>query len=296
MKIAITGSTGLIGQRLFTDLKSDGHDPVRMVRSNPSGSDILWSTTGPLDPGALRGIDAVVHLAGEPIGGGRWTDERKKRILDSRVDGTTTIATAMAAAAEGPRILVSASAIGFYGDQGGELLTETSPAGDDFLAEVTVAWEAAAEPARAAGIRVCHPRTGLVLDPDGGLLEKTLPLFKLGLGGKFGSGEQWWSWVTIDDVSGIMRWMLTNDDAEGAYNLTAPNPTTNAEFSEVLGDVLGRPSFLTVPSFGPKLLLGEMAESLIFYSQRVEPERTQQDGYTFEFTTLAAGLRQVLGK
>ncbi|MEE8603563.1 TIGR01777 family oxidoreductase [Euzebya tangerina] len=296
MKIAITGSTGLIGERLVADLLSDGHQPIRMVRSNPTGSDIVWSTTGPLDPAALRGVDAVVHLAGEPIGAGRWTDARKRRIRESRVNGTTTLTTAMAAADGGPKVLVSASAIGYYGDAGDTVLTESSPPGDDFLADVVVAWEAAADPAREAGIRVCHPRTGIVLDPDGGALQKMLPLFKLGVGGKFGSGEQWWSWITIDDVSGAIRWMLENEDADGAYNLTAPNPTTNAEFTEVLGDVLGRPTFLPVPKFGPKLILGELADALLFHSQRVEPQRTEKDGYTFQFANLAAGLRQVLGK
>ncbi len=296
MKIAITGSTGLVGERLVKDLHGAGHEVVRMVRRDPTGSDILWRTTGPLDPAALRGIDAVVHLAGESIGAGRWTDAQKRRIMDSRVDGTTTIAEAMAKADGGPRTLISASAVGLYGDRGDEVITESTPPADDFLATVVAAWEAAAEPARTAGIRVVHPRLGIVLDPDGGALQKMLPLFRLGLGGRFGSGEQYWPWVAIDDVSGMIRWALENDDVEGAYNVTGPNPTTNAQFTEVLGEVLGRPALLPVPAFGPKLILGELADALLFNSQRVEPTRLLEAGYTFEFTNLGPALRQVLDR
>ncbi|HUG83299.1 MAG TPA: TIGR01777 family oxidoreductase [Euzebya sp.] len=301
MKIAITGSTGLIGQHIVTDLSDAGHKPVRMVRSNPTGDDILYRTAGPLDPAALRGIDAVVHLAGESIGGSspldlRWTVAKKQRILDSRVTGTTTIAEAMAKADGGPRVLISASAIGLYGDRHDEVLTEASAPGDDFMATVAQAWEASADPARTAGIRVVHPRFGIVLHPRGGALQKLLPLFRIGLGGRFGSGRQWWSWVSIADAVGAVRWALETDTAEGAYNITGPNPTTNAEFTKVLAGVLGRPSFATVPAFGPRLLLGELADALLFNSQRVLPDRLLDSGYGFTFTDLRSALRNALAE
>lgn len=298
MKIAITGASGLIGNRLQADLRADGHEVVPMVRGAADAGEIRWRTSGPLDPAALRGIDGVVHLAGEPIGAGRWTAAQKARIHDSRVEGTTTIAEAMAKADDGPRVLVSMSAVGFYGDRGDEVLTESSaPApGEDFLSGVVQAWESAADPARTAGVRVAHPRAGIVLDPSGGALQKLLPLFRIGLGGKFGSGSQWWPWVAIDDVSAAIRWMLATEDAAGAYNLTAPHPVTNAEFTEVLGSVLGRPTFATVPAFGPKLLLGELADALLFNSQRVEPARLQADGFDFAFRDLAPALRHLLDR
>jgi uncharacterized protein (TIGR01777 family) len=296
MKIAITGSSGLIGERLVADLTGAGHQVVRMVRSDPAGSDIVWRTQGPLDPAALRGIDAVVHLAGEPIGGGRWTAARKRRIRDSRVQGTTTIAEAMARSDGGPTVLVVASGINVYPDSGDAVVTEETPPADDFLARVVTDWEAAADPARTAGIRVVHTRFGIVLDPSGGALQKMLPLFKLGLGGRFGSGDQWWSWVAIDDVAGVIRWALDTGSAEGAYNVTAPNPVTNREFTEVLGEVLGRPAVVPVPAFGPRLLLGELADVLLLTSLRVEPARLLAAGYTFEQTALGPALRSVLGR
>lgn len=294
MKVAITGSTGLIGERLVADLTAEGHEVVRMVRRDPRPGQILWRTDGTLDPSTLRGVDGVVHLAGEPIGARRWSDAQKARIRRSRIDGTTTIAEAVAKAEDGPSVLVSGSAVGYYGSRGDEVLTESSPPGEDFLAGVVSAWEAAADPARDAGVRVVHPRTGIVLDPDGGALQKMLPLFKLGLGGRFGSGQQWWPWVAIDDVSAMLRWALTTASAAGAYNVTGPEPVTNAEFTEVLGDVLGRPTALTVPEFGPKLLLGELADALLFVSQRAVPERLQADGFDFSFRTVGAALRHVL--
>lgn len=296
MKIAITGSTGLIGQHLTDQLRAGGHEVVRMVRHDASGTDILWRTDGPLDPAALRGVDAVVHLAGEPIGGGRWTDAQKRRIRESRTKGTDTIATAVAKAEDGPKVLISMSAQGLYGDRGDTVITEKTEPGDDFLADVVATWEAAADPARDAGVRVIHPRAGIVLDPGGGALPKMLPLFKLGLGGRFGSGDQWWSWIAIDDVVGFMIWALENDDVEGAYNLTAPNPVTNKEFTAVLADVLDRPAFLPVPAFGPKLLLGELADALLFHSQRVIPERTTAEGFDFQFDDLGPALRHVLDR
>lgn len=296
LSVAVTGSSGLIGERLVADLRGAGHRVVRLVRSSPAGSDIPWRPQGPLDPALLRGIDAVVHLAGEPIGGGRWTRARKRRILDSRVQGTRTIAEAMARAVDGPRTLVVASGINLYPDGGDEVITENTKPGNDFLATVVKEWESAADPAREAGIRVLHTRFGIVLDPTGGALQKMLPLFKLGLGGRFGSGDQWWSWVSIDDVSGVIRWALEHGDADGAYNVTAPHPVTNEVFTEVLADVLHRPALLPVPAFAPKLLLGELADVLLFTSLRVEPTRLLDEGYTFEYTNLAPALRNVLGR
>ncbi|MGI9016038.1 MAG: TIGR01777 family oxidoreductase [Euzebya sp.] len=294
MKIAISGSTGLIGQRLVADLAAAGHQVISLVRHDPIGSDILWRTEGPLDPAALRGIQAIVHLAGEPIGGGRWTQAQKRRILQSRVQGTTTIATAMAKADKGPTVLISMSAIGLYGDRGDEILSEKSDPGEDFLAHVVQAWEAAADPARQAGVRVVHPRAGIVLDPNGGALQKLLPLFKLGLGGRFGKGDQWWSWVSIDDVVGLIQWALLSEEAEGPYNVTAPEPVTNAEFTRHLARALGRPALLPVPAFAPRLLLGELADALLFNSQRVEPVAAMAQGYQFAFPDLPDALRQVL--
>ena len=296
MKIAMTGASGLIGSRLSADLTADGHQVVPMVRRHASAGEIQWRPEGPLDPSALRGIDVVVHLAGESIGAGRWTDKQKQRIMESRRQGTTTIAEAVARADGGPRVLISASAVGLYGNRGDEVITEKTPPGDDFLAEVVKVWEESADPARDAGVRVVHPRFGIVLDPSGGALHKMLPLFRLGAGGRFGSGEQWWPWVAIDDVSGAVRWAIANEDANDAYNVTAPNPTTNAEFTEVLADVLNRPAFLPVPAFGPKLLLGELADALLFHSQRVEPARLLADGYAFAFPDLGPALRHVLGR
>lgn len=301
MKIAITGSTGLIGEHIVTDLRGAGHEVVRMVRSDPTGTAILYRTAGPLDPAALRGVDGVVHLAGESIGGSsptdlRWTTAKKRRILDSRIEGTTTIAEAIAKSDDGPRVLISASAIGGYGNRGDEVLDESSTPGEDFLAGVVKAWEAAADPARTAGVRVVHPRFGIVLHARGGALQKLLPLFRLGLGGRFGKGDQWWSWVSMADVTGAVRWALESDSVEGPVNVTSPNPTTNAEFTEVLADVLNRPSFVTVPAFGPRLVLGELADALLLNSQRVKPDRLLQSGYRFAFEELAPALRDALGR
>lgn len=299
MKVAITGSTGLIGSHVTRDLQGAGHEVVQMVRSDPSAGDILYRTAGPLDPAALRGVDAVVHLAGEPIGGSsptdlRWTAAKKQRILDSRVQGTTTIARAMADADKGPTVLISASAIGVYGNRGDEVLTEGSAPGDDFLAGVVQAWEAAADPAREAGIRVVHPRFGIVLHPQGGALQKMLPLFRARLGGRFGSGRQWWSWVAMADVVGAVRWALETDQAAGPYNVTGLHPTTNATFTEVLGEVLDRPTAVTVPAFGPRLVLGELADALLFNSQRVEAARLVEEGYQHRFADLDPALREAL--
>lgn len=299
MDIAITGASGLIGRALIDALRADGHRPVRLVRTAPKPGDdaIYWDpVAGTIDADSLEGIDAVVHLAGEGIAERRWSPEQKRRILDSRVDGTTLLSTTLAGLERRPKVLLSGSAIGIYGDRGDEQLTEASTPGDIFLSEVCKAWESATASAEAAGIRVAHLRTGIVLDASGGALAKTLPLFKLGLGGRLGSGSQWWSWISIDDEVDAIRFLL-DADVSGPVNLTAPTPVTNAEFTKVLGQVLGRPTLFPVPKFGPKVLLGsELAEQLLFTSARVLPSVLTDAGYTFTTPDLEAGLRKVLGR
>ena len=297
MDIAITGSTGLIGEALRTSLRADGHRVVRIVRRSASGPDeITWDpAAGRLDPADLAGLDAVVHLAGEGIAEKRWTDAQKQRILTSRTEGTGLVARAMAeCGANGPRVLVSGSAIGWYGDRGDEELTEASAAGTGFLADVCRRWEAAADPAREAGVRVAHPRTGIVLDPDGGVLAKQLPLFRVGLGGRIGNGRQYMSWIAIEDEVAALRF-LVDHDIEGPVNLTAPNPVTNRAFTEALGSALRRPTVVPVPGFGPKLLFGgELVDQLLLASQRVLPDRLQEAGFTFARPELGPALVALL--
>jgi len=299
VEVAVTGASGLIGSALMASLAADGHRGIRMVRREPRpGEDaISWDpAAGTIDAASLEGIDAVVHLAGEGIAAGRWTKAQKARILDSRVDGTTLLATTLAGLDRPPSVLLSGSAIGYYGERGDDEITEADGPGDIFLSEVCVDWEAAAAPAVDAGIRVAFLRTGIVLDPTGGALAKTLPLFRLGLGGRLGSGRQWWSWISADDEVGAIRFLLDHD-ISGPVNLTAPNPVTNAEFTTTLGRVLKRPTILPVPAFGPKLLLGpELADQLLFTSARVLPEVLTSAGFTFATPDLAAGLTKVLGK
>ncbi len=295
MDIAITGASGLIGSALTERLSASGHNAIPVVRSGSEG--IAWDPAeGRIDAAGFEGLDAVVHLAGESIGNKRWTDEVRARIRDSRVQGTRLLATTLAGLDRPPATLLSGSAIGFYGDRGDERLTETSPPGEGFLAEVCRQWEAETAPAAAAGIRVAHLRTGIVLTPDGGALAKILPLFKLGLGGRLGSGDQWWSWISIDDEVGLIEWLLHNE-LHGPVNLTGPDPVTNADYTKALGSVLGRPTFLPVPAFGPKLVLGEdMAEELLFASARVMPAVASGAGYEFRHQTVAEALRGVLGR
>lgn len=295
MDVAITGSSGLIGSALVTALEAHGHDPIPVVRSGSGG--IGWDpAAGRIDAAGFEGIDAVVHLAGEGIGNRRWTDEVKARIRDSRVQGTRLLATTLAGLDRPPATLLSGSTIGYYGDRGDERLTETSPPGAGFLAEVTQQWEAETAPAAEAGIRVAMLRTGVVLSPDGGALAKMLPLFKLGLGGRMGSGDQWWSWISLDDEVALIEWLLQND-VHGPVNLTGPEPATNAELTKALGSVLGRPTLLPVPEFGPKLLLGgELADELLFSSARVLPAVATAAGYEFRHPTVEQALRGVLGR
>jgi uncharacterized protein len=298
MRIAITGATGLIGSALTSHLQSLGHEVIRIVRRDPQGTDISWSPAdGRIDAHALDRIDAVVHLAGAGIGDKRWTDAYKRELLESRTKGTTLIAEAIAAADNGPTVLLSASGIGIYGARGDTELDETSEVGDDFLADLCVQWEAATGAAEAAGVRVAHLRTGIVLSTEGGALKKQLPLFKLGLGGKMGDGGQYQSWIHIDDEVAAITHLLTAD-IRGAVNLTAPAPVTNAEFTSTLGDVLGRPTFLPIPKFGPKLLLGsELTQSLLFTGQRVLPAVLERDpDFTFSYPDLESALRALLAR
>ena len=299
MDIAVTGASGLIGTKLVARLKGDGHRVVPMVRTPPRpGTDaIVWDpAAGTIDADSLEGFDAVIHLAGEGIANKRWTAEQKRRILNSRVDGTTLLSVTLAGLNRPPSVLLSGSAIGFYGDQGDTELTEQSPHGDIFLADVCRAWEAATAVAEQAGIRVAHLRTGIVLDPDGGALGKTLGLFKLGVGGRLGSGRQWWSWIGADDEVGAIAFLL-NHDISGPVNLTAPEPVTNADYTKVLGKVLHRPTVFPVPSFGPKILLGsELADQLLFTSARVIPKVLLDAGYEFVSPDLDDALRKALGR
>jgi len=296
MRIAVTGSTGLIGSALLPHLESLGHETVRVVRTDPTGSDISWTPSERrMDPHALDGVDAVVHLAGAGIADHRWTEEYKLEIRDSRVAGTETIAQAIVSADDGPTVFLSGSAIGIYGGRGGEELDEQSSPGSDYLASVVVDWEQATEVAEDAGVRVVHLRTGIVLSADGGALKKQLPLFKIGLGGKMGSGEQWQSWISIDDEVAAIAHLL-EADVSGPVNLTAPFPVTNAEFADVVGAVLHRPTFLPVPKFAPRLLLGrELADSLLFDGQKVTPAVLQADAdFEFRHPDLESALRALL--
>jgi len=296
--VGVTGSRGLIGEALVASLTADGHRVIRFVRGDATGADLVpWDPeAGRLDPTALGGLDAVVHLAGEGIGERRWSTDQKRRIKDSRTKGTTLLAEAMAGRDGGPRVLVSGSAIGIYGDRGDEWLPEDSPPGDGFLAEVATAWEAAVSPAQAAGVRVARIRTGIVLSAEGGALGKQLPLFRFGAGGRMGNGRQYMSWISLVDEVRAIRWLLDHD-VSGPVNLAAPTPVTNAVFGDTLGTVLHRPTILPVPKAAPRLLLGrEMADELLFASQRVEPAVLTSAGFTFEHPTLEPALRHALDR
>jgi hypothetical protein len=305
MLVAVTGSTGLIGSALVRRLEADGHQVLRFTRPQSKGSDggpdrALWDPmTGRIDADALAKADAVVHLAGRGIGDGlRWTRRIKDEILQSRVRGTRLLAETMAKVAGdgGPRVLVCASGVHRYGYRRDGLLTESSPDGDGFLAEVVRQWEAAADPARAAGLRVVHIRNGIVQAAKAPVLARQLPLFRLGLGGRIGSGRQWWSWVALDDTVGLYRHALLDDDLGGPVNGTAPNPVTNATYAATLARVLGRPGFLVAPRFALRLALGELANELLLASLRVQPAVAQASGYTFKFPELEPALRHVLNR
>jgi uncharacterized protein len=295
-RIAVTGSTGLIGEALVASLTADGHRVQRVVRDagRAGPDDLVWDLrAGTIERDKLEGVDGVVHLAGEPIGASRWTPETKRRIHDSRTAGTRLLATTLADLAAPPPVLVSGSAVGYYGDRGDEVLTESSAAGDDFLARVTRDWEAAAAPAREAGIRVAHPRTGVVIAKDGPLIEKVELPFKLGVGGRIGNGRQYVPWISLEDEVRALR-LLLDGDLDGPVNLVAPDPVTNRELTEALGTVMRRPTLLPIPPFAIKALYGEMGESLATVSQRVLPTRLLDAGFSFSHERLVDALRVAL--
>ena len=298
MDVVVTGSGGLIGSALREALEKAGHRMVPMVRSQASGGAIQWDPDrGQIDAGGLEGVGAVVHLAGEGIGDRRWNDAHKAKVKDSRTKGTSLLAQTLAKLNKAPRVLVSGSAVGYYGDRGDEVLTESSRSGRDFLAGVCTAWEAATAPAKEAGIRVAHIRTGIVLSGRGGVLPKMLLPFKFGAGGKLGSGRQWVSWIALEDEVGAIVHLLGNDSLSGPFNLTAPNPVTNADMTKAIGAALHRPTLISAPAFALKAALGsEMAEELLLVSQRALPTRLLDSGFTFAHSELAGALRVALAE
>ncbi len=296
-RYAITGSSGLIGEALIASLTADGHTVQRVVRdgSKAGPDDVVWDLSSrTIQAEKLEGVDVVVHLAGEPIGAARWTDETKRRIRDSREIGTRLISEALAGLSAGPKVFLSSSAVGYYGDRGDEILTEESSAGDDFLAEVCVAWEAAAQPAVDAGIRTIHPRTGVVIAEGGPLIEKIDLPFRLGVGGRVGNGYQYIPWISLDDEIRALRFLAEHDDLSGPVNLVGPEPVTNRELTKALGQVLRRPTVLPIPPFAIRLLYGEMGVTLATVSNRVMPQRLLEAGFSFTHTTLVSALEAAL--
>jgi len=292
MRILVSGSHGLVGKALIGSLTSDGHEIVRLVRGKPSGAaEIEWHPNQEkIDTSSLEGIDAVVHLAGESIASGRWTDEKKRAIRDSRVKGTTLLSDALARLSRPPSVFVSASAIGYYGNRGDELLTEKSAPGDDFLAGVCVEWENATIPAIEKGIRTVHARFGIILDANDGALGKMLTPFRMGIGGRIGDGKQWMSWIHIEDVVNGLKSLISDSSVNGPVNFVAPNPVTNAEFTKTLGRVLSKPTLFPIPAFGVRLAFGEMADALLLSSAKVKPDVLQH----FAYPTLDSALRHLL--
>jgi uncharacterized protein (TIGR01777 family) len=296
MNILVSGATGLIGSAFTKAASGAGYTVIPLARKKSFGA-IAWDpAVGTIDAAALEGFDAVVHLAGENIAGGRWNAARKKRILDSRVKGTQLLCNTLAQLQRRPAVLVSASAIGFYGDCGDRVLTENSPAGSDFLGNVCKEWERATEPAAKAGIRVVNLRTGIVLAAEGGALQKMLTPFKIGLGGKIGSGRQYMSWIDIQDEVNVILHCIVRESMRGPVNSVGPAPVTNSEFTDTLGKVLGRPTIFPLPGFVARGLLGEMADALLLSSQRVEPEKLVSEGFNFRHRSLEESLRRILKK
>jgi len=297
MRIAVTGSTGLIGTALVTALRADGHRVVRLVRQTPARPDeMAWdplAAAGGLTPGALDGLDAVIHLAGANVAGRRWTPAYKQEIRASRVQGTRALVGALAAAGTPPSVLLSGSAIGWYGDTGGREVDESSPAGSGFLPSVVSEWEAAARRAEESGIRVVTMRSGLVMSRRGGVLARLLPPFRLGLGARLGSGSQVMSWITLADYTAIVAFLLAHPDISGPVNLTTPHPVTNAEFTSDLAAAVHRPGLLFLPGQALKLALGEVTSDLLS-SARVMPRRLEAAGYEFRFPFLPAALASEL--
>ena len=295
-RIAVTGATGLIGGALAASLRADGHTVQAVTRRDSAAGDgdIVWDPdAGTIDAAALEGVDAVVHLAGEPIGDRRWSDEVKRRIHDSRERGTRLLAGTLAELDAPPAVLVSGSAVGYYGDRGDEVLTEEAAPGEDFMAQVCVTWEQATDAAERAGIRVVHARSGVVLAQGGPLVDKIELPFRLGVGGRVGSGRQYVPWIALADHVRALRYLVDHPSLAGPVNLTGPDPATNAELTKAIGDVLRRPTLLPIPVAAIRLLYGEMGETLATVSQRAIPRRLQEAGFAFEHT-LTSALRRAL--
>lgn len=297
MRILITGATGLVGKALQKSFAEKGYEVIIASRGEPKGDNyVQWNIEdGFAEPERLDGLDAVVHLAGENVSGLRWTDEKKKAIRDSRVLGTRTLVKALSELKNRPKVLVAASATGFYGERGDEELTESSTAGDTFLAEVAKEWEGEARRAEDAGIRTVLLRTGIVLSKDGGALGTMLLPFKLGVGGVVGSGKQWMSWISMDDQIAAINFVIENESIRGAVNAVSPQPVTNAEFTKTLGDVLYRPTFLPLPEFAVSMVFGEMGDALLLASARVLPKRLEDAGFEFKYPDLKSALEKAIG-
>jgi uncharacterized protein (TIGR01777 family) len=295
LSFAITGASGMLGRALIPGIIAAGHAVTRLVRTSPGAGEAHWDPiAGRIDTGALEGVDVVVHLAGENIGDSRWTPERKRRIRESRVQGTAFLSGTLAGLRRKPSLLISVSAVGFYGDRGDAPLAETEPPGTGFLAELGRDWEGATGTASRAGIRVVLPRFGVVLTPAGGALRKMLPIFRLGIAGPLGSGKQWMSWISLDDAVGVFHHLLHHADLSGPVNAVAPEPVTNAEFTRSLARVLGRPAIMPVPAIALDLLYGEMGRATVLSSQRVVPRRLEETGFSFKDPVLYPALRRLL--
>lgn len=300
MRIAITGSSGLIGSALMARFEQDGHAITRVVRGaglrDPRHRTVVWNpATGAIDRAGLEAHDAVVHLAGEDIAAGRWTQARKQVIRESRIRGTLLLCETLAGLAHKPHVLITASGVGYYGThEPDQRVNETSPRGAGFLADLVRDWEQATTPAKAAGIRVVHTRFGIVLSPRGGALAKMLPVFRMGLGGKVGSGRQAMSWIALDDVPSVMLHIIEHDSLSGPVNVVSPHAVTNAEFTRILGQVLGRPAILPLPAFVARLLFGEMADALLLGDARVIPQQLEDTGYRFVYPRLEQALQHLL--
>ena len=297
MKLLVTGASGLVGTALVSALQANGDAVVRLVRAKTNGStDVAWNPrTGDIDLAGLEGMDGVVHLAGENIAGGRWTAQLKAEILTSRVNGTRLLAESIAKLKRPPKVLVSSSAIGFYGDRASEQLSETSKAGTGFLADVCKAWEGATAAAEQKGIRVVHVRTGIVLSTAGGALAKMLFPFRMGVGGNIGNGKQYMSWISLADLSRIFHLALHDESLCGPVNGTAPTPVTNAEFTRALGHALHRPTIFPMPAFAARLVLGEMADALLLASTRVLPAKLSEKGFLFQDKEIETTLKKLVG-
>ncbi len=295
MKILISGSHGLIGKNLIPSLNADGHDIVRLVRRKPAAGEVEWHPDqGRIDAQHLEGIDVVIHFAGENIGTGRWTDQKKRSILESRIKGTSLLSETVASLSQPPSVFLTASAIGYYGDRGDELLTEKSAAGQGFLPTVCIEWEKAAKPAAEKGIRTVYMRFGIILDPNEGALSRMLTPFRLGIGGKVADGRQWMSWIALSDVINGIKFLIADKALDGPVNLVTPNPVTNAEFTKTLGRVLSRPTIFPIPAFAARLAFGEMGDALLLSSQRVEPSVLKDRGFQFKWPALEPALKNLL--